>query len=159
MKSKWETTELKYNTCKVYKDTIFGKRIKNGYILTEPLIYKHKEGVYFYLEEGFVWDGPSYPNFLSILVGERNTEALLAASAMHDSMKSIPTVNTIRNKTKFRKINIKRGAKIYRRMIRLWPDKKNKINKFQRKLQYLGLILFQRWYSVFSSNSEWKLYK
>jgi hypothetical protein len=154
----WISTEIHYTPCKVYKKTWYGKSVKNGYQLTQSLYYRYKDNAIFALPIGYVFDGPSYPKFLEKLVGERDAEACIAASAMHDTMNNMPIMYSSLNEIKYTKFKIKKGAKLYRKMIKQWPNKEDKPNSFKRRIQYIGLILFQRLYSVMSSEENWKKY-
>ena len=151
----WITQDLLYKHVKVYKKTWFGNQIKNGYELTSPLVYKLENNLFF-LDVGYVWDGPSYPNFLEWLVGERSAEALLAASAMHDTMDRLPVMYASMGEIHFTNFNIKDGAKLYKEMITQWPENKDKPSNDQTKLQYIGLIIFQGIYALTTSCSNWK---
>ena len=146
--AEWITKKLNYRRCKIYKDTLFGKTIKNGYILDSPLIYKYKDNIYFILDTNYVWDGPSYPKFIQWIVGKKSTEALLASSAMHDSMYQLPVHNNSYERVRYRTLKIKRGAKMYKRMISKWPNSEDKPNLLQRNIQFLGLIIFQNFYHI-----------
>jgi hypothetical protein len=157
--SKWISSRLFYRPCKVYKDTFFGKSIKDGYILDSQLIFSYEDDIIFTLPVGYVWDGPSYPNWLENIVGERNAEAMLAASAMHDSMDEMPYSHNLCDRLHIKHFKIKKGAKLYRDMIKLWPNSREKPTKLQRKIQYVGLTMLQRVYTLFSSKSGWKKYK
>lgn len=149
---KWISTSIKYKRVRVYKNSYWGKTENWGYELIEPLIFELQPKVWFYLPVGYVWNGPSFPSFLEWILGKRNTESLLAASAMHDIFHSIPVKygDTMRNTT----FNIKDGAKMYRKMIELWPN--NTIKSFSRRAQYYAILYFQGILRFFSGVSNWK---
>lgn len=156
MNSFWVTKNINCKRCMVYKDTFFGRKVKKGWGLLSPLKYVHGTTTYI-LDKGYVWDGPSYPQFLEFFVGRKNKDALLAASAMHDAL-------TVKIKIKkFGRIHplyvrrsIRESALIYRHMIRDWPDDDERISKLKKIKQYFGLLVFQPIYSIFTSRKLWK---
>lgn len=156
----WLSSEINYKRVRIYKNTIFGKREKLGYELTKPLRYKYKKDVFFVLYIGYVWDGPSYMKWLEWLVGNKNGDGSLAASAFHDIHDKIPTRYVTKKNDKkqmgYTVFNIKKGAKFYQKLLNEWPNKKETTTKFQAKIQRIGLIIFQPFYSIFSNESEWK---
>ena len=146
-------SDLEYREVEVYKDTIFGRQIKKGYELTSPLIWQFKENINFYLDVGYVWDGPSYSKILEWLIGKRKWKSLLAASAMHDIMDKMPVrYGETQNKTT--SFNITEGAKLYRKMIDSWPD--TKVKGWQSRIQQIFLVGFQWVYRLTSKKSDWK---
>jgi len=154
----WLTKEILFKEVRVWKGRTFLKRpigVRDGYQLVEPLEYQWKEDETFILQPGYVWDGPSYPGFLERIVGRRNKECLLAASAMHDSM----TVNILCKTPAgpiYRKFSISAAARIYNRMINDWPN--TKVSRLKQRLQYIGLRIFQR-FSTRNDGSVWKIFQ
>jgi len=154
----WLTEDIRYKRVKVYKDTFFGRIVKNGYELTDRLEYAKNNGILF-LDKGYVWDGPSFPKFLEFIIGKRNFDSLLAASAFHDTADAIPTIKKDHSVGYYYKtvFDIRESAWLYREMIRGWKD--NKITDIQSQLQYIGLLAFHYIYRLLSSQSNWKKYK
>lgn len=138
----WLSKEIHYTDQKVWKGRrTFGilKRVKNGYRLLEPLEYLWN-GEILILPEGYVWDGPSYPKFLERSVGRRDKDALLAASAMHDSL-TVRILSKTASGPTYRKFSIPDAAVLYKKMIREWPD--TEVSNRKSFLQWLGLRIFQ----------------
>lgn len=153
--NKWITTEIKFKPCKVYKDRRFlGRKIKDGWELLEPLKYMYK-GEILFLPIGYVWDGSSYPRFIEWLVGRRNKESLLAASAMHDTL-TYKIEAIVESGIIYRTFSIGEAAWMYKQMIAHWPDKE--IIKRKRILQWVGLLMFQRLGRITSPEQRWRKY-
>ena len=158
----WLSSNIFYERVKIKKKTWFGHRRKLGYRLTKQLRYKHKPGVFFVLDVGYVWDGPSYFKWLEWLVGKRNHDGSLAASAMHDVAHKLPTRYVRKDahgkkEMAYTSYNIRDGAELYRKMLNEWPDRKDTVNKFQSKMQKVGLIVFQPFYSMMNQHNDWEL--
>ena len=154
----WLTKDIKYKRTKIYKETFFGKQIKNGFELLAPLEYKHGEDI-MYLSREYVFDGPSFPKQLEWLVGKRNLKCLLAASAFHDTADNISVIRKSKDFGYYHSVSldIRKAAWLYRKMIRDWPDAK--VGKFQSQLQYIGLIIFHWFYRKITGGKVWKKYK
>jgi hypothetical protein len=158
----WLSSNIFYERVKIKKKTWFGYRRKLGYRLTKPLRYKYKEGVFFVLETGYLWDGPSYLSWIEWLVGKRNHDGSLAASAMHDVHNRIPTRYVTKDaqgqkEIAYTKYNILDGAELYRKMLNEWPDRKETVSETQSKMQKIGLVLFQPFYSLVNQHNEWEI--
>lgn len=143
----------------VCSDGIFGERRRKGWELTADLAYLDYKGRFWLLEPGYVWDGPSYPDFLEWFVGKRNKEALLAASAFHDIMGPetsvfLPTERGHGITPKTVSISILEAAKLYRHMKRDWPDAEERAGVFSRIKQSIGLILFQRFFRLLNGGGD-----
>lgn len=152
----WITKDIKYKEAKVYKERRFlPKSIKNGYELLEPLEYIYKDEI-LHLPVGYVWDGSSYPRFIEWLVGRRNKESLLAASAMHDTL-TYKIKALVEDGYIYRTFSINEAAWMYKKMIADWPNKE--VIKRKRVLQWLGLIIFQRLGRITSPEQPWKKYE
>ena len=109
------------------------------------------------LPVGYVWDGPSYMSWIEWLIGNRNEESALAASAMHDTAYSIPTrVKGDDGKLRHTEYNIREGAKLYGEMLHDWPDRKEKLKKWQINIQRAGLVVLQPISALFSSGNTWE---
>jgi len=154
----WVSNKIFYNRIKIYKKNLFGKTIKKGYILTKPLRYKWSKDIFLVLPKGYVWDGPSYMAWLGPLVGKKDMEALLAASAFHDTADKIPARLISLGKITHINLNIKKGAKLYRKMMLQWLNEDEKPKRWQSKLQYYGLLIFQPIYNIFNKNNNWEIY-
>ena len=157
----WISSEIHYKRVDIYKETIFGRRVKLGYELTKPLRYKYKEGVFFVLDTGYIWDGSSYPKWIQWLVGKISKAGSLAASALHDVHDKIPTryvsKNTDGEKTMgYTEMSIPDGAKFYSKLLIEWPDKDDTVTREQSFLQLCGLLIFQPIYSILNQKSDWK---
>jgi len=125
-------------------------------------------------------DESRFGRFLGRLVGKRSKEALLAASAHHDQMlikspdmfmyKLDNNLNNwklaiennslsdflINQPMVHLNISYRRGARLYKHMILDWPDRDESV-KFRKALkQYIGLIIFQPWYSLFTGDIVWE---
>ena len=176
-------TGLHYKRVRVWRKGLFGRREKDGYELTRPLLYIDYKGRLWVFMPGYVWDGPSYPSFLSWLIGDPNLEALLAASALHDAMgpdtlifhfkpneietiRSITSHNSadlVRNMLhdlKGERINVSivEGARIYSHAKRDWPNRDESIGYIKRRMQTVGLLMFQRKFRLISGgkHEQWK---
>jgi hypothetical protein len=141
--SKWVTRKLNYKKCKIEKNILWFNFTASGYELLDDLVYEYSNDFYFILERGYVWDGASFPKVIQFAVGKRNSEALLAASAMHDSMENLLVYDKRIDLRRYEDVSIICGANIYRRMIRQWENDDDKPNKLQRYIQLVGLIIFQ----------------
>ena len=136
-----------------------------GYQLTKPLRFKYKEGIFFVLNEGYVWDGASYPNILKFLIGDKKLESVLAGSALHDARKKIPTryigkdFNSGVRKIKYTNMSMSDGARFYKKTIDIWPIKEEKINSFQSTIQMVFLKLLHPLYLFFSTDSDWTIHE
>jgi hypothetical protein len=157
-KMSWITKKIVFKEVRVWKGrTLFGRPIGvcNGYQLVEPLEYQWKEDEVMILKSDYAWDGPSYPWILEKIVGRRNKECLLAASAMHDSM----TVNILCKTPAgpiYRKFSISEAAWLYKKMIDDWPA--TELSERKQRLQYIGLRIFQRFVTR-NDGSVWKVFQ
>lgn len=139
-------------------------RPKPGKQLTAELAYRDSGGNIHILEAGYVWDMSSYPDLLEWLVGVKRLAALLAASAMHDAHgPKYKVLKMTENGHQLVEANysIRKSAWLYLEMIRSWPEKDERINALQRAKQFLGLLIFQRAFRLFSGgkHATWRLYE
>lgn len=121
-----------------------------------------------------------FGRFLNRMVGRRTKEGLLAASAHHDQMlirsndmfmykldnnieewesaiedEMLPEFLTYQPMVHLN-LSYSQAARIYKRMILDWPDGDETI-KFRKALkQYIGLIIFQPFYSFFTGDGVWE---
>ena len=155
----WISKSISYKKTKIYKDTFWGKRVKGGYELTKDLIYEYRPNAIFVLKSGYVWDGSSWGKLIEKLfgwlLGSRESDSHMAASAFHDCQK-IPTEIKDSKGVIHTTFKIKKSAKLYSKMIKEWPD--NDISKDSRKIQKWSLIHFQ-WIYRLISGGEWKKLK
>ena len=181
-RGKWLTNELHVKECLVRKRNRFGRysRPKRGWELLDYLIYKDMNDIVWVAEPGYVWDGSSYPDALNILVGRREKEGLLAASAHHDQMlirsdemymyaltnnldewEEAIADKTISRFIKFQplkqlRISIPHGAILYKHMALDWANADETVSTIKAIKQFVGLIIFQPWYSFFTGNTIWE---
>jgi hypothetical protein len=158
----WISSEIHYERVNIKKKTIFGWRRKLGYRLTKDLRYKAGDGVFYVLKRGYIWDGPSYPNWLSWIIGDKTTDGALAASAFHDIHNKIPARYVTYNSDKSQKMyyvtmSIKDGAAFYDKLLDEWPDSNQTVKGWQSNTQRFGLIVFQPIYRLLNDNEDWLL--
>jgi hypothetical protein len=157
---------------------------RDGYRLTKDLFYLDRYGRIHFLAKGYVWDGPSYPNFLQRLLGRREKEALLIASAFHDAFsnnyrlliwgeKAAHYLTAIKQSAQFQedfeailkrqfltdyievKITISHGARLYNHIKADHPERGETISGRRRFRQHLGLLLFQRSARLLTGSGDW----
>lgn len=158
----WISSEIHYEKVKVRKKTIFGWRTKNGYRLTKDLRWKAKDGVFYILKAGYVWDGASYPKWIQFIAGKRNLPSVMAASAFHDTAHSIPARYTIHNPDGTRaighvKFNISDAATLYNHMLEAWANKDETVSNTQSNIQRYTLVILQPIYNLFKTKSGWEI--
>lgn len=135
------------------------------------------------LKKGYVWDGPSYPDWAERIIGRREKEALLLASALHDAFGPsykllifgedaehiISGFGSIMSNEEVQSflieqwgvdglkvpISIIHGATIYRHVKADHPDPEQTIGWRKRWKQNLGLLMFQRVGRLFSGTADW----
>jgi hypothetical protein len=146
----WLSDTVCYKKTKIFKYTRFGKRVKIGYELTEPLVYKYRDMI-LELPSGYVFDGPSYRGFFERWLGDRRSPSLMASSAMHDIMNNFP----IDNGTRYIQFSIRAAAKLYITMIRKFPHPEKPTN-IGLKIQYIGLLIFHPLYRFIMTQSNWQ---
>ena len=154
----WLSNQIHYRRVKLKYKGLFGWQEVNGYQLTKPLRYKH--GDYFLvLNEGYFWNGPSYPNWMEWLVGKRESDGNLASSAMHDVFRSIPAryvgEEDGERKMFHVKLNIKDGAKLYREMLVSWKGETS--TPKQARLKELAIKYLLPVINIFSGKVEFEL--
>lgn len=149
----WLTQDIEYKKVKIFKKTKWGRREKWGYELLRPISFEYK-GEILTLEAGYVWDGPSFPKFLSFLIGNIATPSLLAASALHDAVRE-PSAedNELKGGNTFF-YTIPKAATMYREAIRAWPERE--VEDWQAQTQYIGLLIFHPVQTFFAGNHKWK---
>ena len=159
----WLSSEIYYKRVKIYKNTLFGKKVKIGYQLTKPLRYKYKEDIFFILNTDYVWDGPSYPNIIQFLVGKKTLQGVLAASALHDTYQRIPTryvskdPNSNSKKLRYTKMSIPKSAQFYKHLLDNWPNKEQTTSNLQSTIKMYFLKLLHPFYNLIFTNDNWKL--
>lgn len=185
MKDVWLTNSIQADPCRIRR--IGRKRIKSGWELQSFLVYRDAKGRFWVCEPGYLWDGPSYPSEKTIIgkllkpfIGYRKKEGLLASSAQHDQMevkgassvyegdfeeweealtKSEKSFRKFLNKQKQVNVylNIREAASIYFRMLIRWQNPDQTITIVKAFRQFLGLLVFQPWYSIFTpQNIPWE---
>lgn len=184
-RGKWLTPELRAKSCLVRSRNRFGRysRPKRGWELLDYLIYMDEDDIVWVAEPGYVWDGSSYPDALNRFVGRREKEGLLAASAQHDQMvinsremymyaltnnldewEEAIADKTISRFIKFQplrhlRITIPHGARLYKHMTLDWANSDETISRSKAIKQFIGLLIFQPWYSIFGGHSIWEKYE
>ena len=175
-----------------WERTTVGKRGKNGkvyakrdgYRLKNRVIYLDRYGRIHLLHKGYAWDGPSYPTFLERLLGNREKQALLIASAFHDAFsdhypllfwgeQAAHYISAIKTPAHLSedfeniihrqwltdaepvKITIAHGARLYRQIKADHPEPGETISKRRRLRQHLGLLIFQRSARLFTGTGNW----
>jgi hypothetical protein len=151
----WLSSEIFYKRVPIYKKTLFGKRKKLGFELSKPLRWKVRDGLFYVLPTGYIWDGPSYMKWMEWVVGRRNSNAALAASAFHDVHSKIPARYSDKNEMHHIFFNIRDGAELYQRMLDAWPDDRERLKPWQAKIQRVGLVIFQPIYKLLNSETDW----
>lgn len=184
-------TDLHARKTKVYQLFPDGARdIRPGLALEAPLAYLDEYNQLWVLQPGYTWDGASYPEkgivggFLQWFVGDRNMEAIQAASAFHDKMG--PRIRVYKVTEEHRKIlkqvfstahqwqmirevleeaeskvlhlSIWKSARIYTAMIRAWAGET--LGSWRLRRQRIGLVIFQPWYRLTRDtvNETWQEY-
>lgn len=183
----WVAYSFDPEPCRIRSEN--GKRRKKGWELHGYLVYCDSEHRLWIVQEGYLWDGPSYPSAessfmgkaLKWLVGNRKKRGLLAASAIHDIMvsptqvipidedelnewKNIANLEQLNQKIETKSftiinIGIVEAARIYYRMLKQWPNDTQTIASFQQVKQLIGLILFQPLYRLFITGPTKTIWK
>lgn len=177
-------TPLRCSPCLVYPSRL-GKKVgktRDGWVLDAPLAWRVGNNLWIRYS-GYSWDGASYPSMLAPVVGRKNKEAILAASAAHDDMGGHTCIHRIdteqldsiallfaEKESVIKKIleketpkyivpiSIIRGASLYRRLLRAWGNDGQSISRRKAVAQQIGLLLFQRKIRLLtlSKNNKWK---
>jgi len=177
-KGSWITPDFKYSTCMIETEFGNRYIKKKGFELKSILIYCDHKYRLWVAEPGYLWDGPSYPSdensvvgkVLKVLVGDRKKKGLLASSAHHDQMGDPSHIIQL-NAAKLKKLKlaildddlqgflekqkitvismgIRDAARVYRDMLRQWPDKSETVGYLRSFRQFMGLLIFQPWYRL-----------
>lgn len=157
-------TDLQFRECMVIRH-VHGRDIgkpRRGWMLTADLVYQDSRGRLHVLEAGYVWDGPSYPDWLRRIAGERSRPSLLAASAFHDAFGADYKVLYQSHGWHTPQLydpGIFVGALLYAEMIRSYPS--TTIGMAKRTRQVIGLLLGQRWFRLLSGgkHATWRKYE
>ena len=183
----WVSYHFSAEHCPI--ESLDGSRKKQGWKLRGYLIYCDHKYRLWIAEEGYLWDGPSYPSvdsgpmgrLLKWLVGDRKKRGLLASSAIHDKMVSPATIiqtnkddmldwqgiaNIDQLKSRMNahepeliNISIPEAARIYYHMLKQWPNDDETITILKQIKQYIGLLIFQPLYRLFITGPSKTIWK